>query len=51
MYDRAPRSLIHTVGCTPENVGPGSYHHRRKQIAEGLFIVHNQCFVFYQYKI
>ncbi|XP_056423151.1 sperm-tail PG-rich repeat-containing protein 2 isoform X2 [Hyla sarda] len=25
MYDRAPRSLVVTVGSTQENVGPGSY--------------------------
>ncbi|UJR37253.1 hypothetical protein I4U23_029962 [Adineta vaga] len=33
MYDRAVRTLGQTVGCTPDHVGPGSYHHqRRKQL-------------------
>jgi hypothetical protein len=42
MYDRAARSLNLVIGCTPDTVGPGSYDHRRRTIAEGLF-----CFGFY----
>ena len=37
MYDRTPRTLGQTVGCTPAHIGPGAYHHhRQKQQQEGL---------------
>ncbi|CAF0994293.1 unnamed protein product [Adineta ricciae] len=31
MYDRTPRTLGQTVGCTPAHVGPGAYHHHRQK--------------------
>lgn len=37
MYDRAPRNIHLKVGCTPDHVGPGTYEHRKKKLAEGLF--------------